>query len=285
VVNWTLAVATLTAVVLFGSSEALAGAYGIAVSLLMAITTLLAALVALKWGYNPAAVLCLNGAFLVIDLVFFSANATKFMEGGWFPLLLSFVVAFVMLTWRTGQTLLESARKHMREDEERFFERLLVRPPFRLPGSAAFLTSASHGIPLPLTHQLKHNCVLQDRVFLVTVTVSEEPRVEPDDRVQIREVGAHGITRVILRYGFMESPNIPDGMREAAEAGHLDMGDLGTMTYYIGRETVLPTPNVPGMAVWREALFCLMQRNAERTAAYFCIPAAQVFEIGFEVEI
>jgi KUP system potassium uptake protein len=285
VVNWTLAAATLAAVLLFGSSDALAGAYGIAVSLLMAITTLLAALVALKWGFNPVAVLCANGAFLVVDLIFFAANATKFLEGGWFPLLLAGLVAFVMLTWRNGLVLLENARKHMREDEERFSQRLLVQPPYRLPGSAAFLTSALHGIPLPLTHHLKHNHVLQERPFLITVIMTEEPRVAPGERVEIREVTPQGLTRVILRYGFMESPNIPEGMRQAVELGHCAVQDLDTMTYYIGRETVLPTSSVPGMAVWREALFSLIQRNAERTAAYFCIPAAQVFEIGFEVEI
>src|SRR3954454_5196736 len=235
VVNWTLAAATLTAVVLFGSSDALAGAYGIAVSLLMAITTLLAALVALKWGFNPVAVLCANGAFLVVDLIFFAANATKFLEGGWFPLLLAWLVAFVMLTWRQGVVLLENARKHMREDEERFSQRLLAHPPYRLPGSAAFLTSASHGIPLPLTHHLKHNHVLQERPFLITVIMTEEPRVAPGERVEIREVTPHGLTRVILRYGFMESPNIAYEMRQAVELGHCAVQDLYTMTYYIGR--------------------------------------------------
>jgi KUP system potassium uptake protein len=284
VVNWTLAAATLIAVVGFGSSDALAGAYGIAVSLLMAITTVLAALVAIKWGYSIVAVLCLNGAFLVVDLIFLAANGTKLLEGGWFPLLLSLVVTFVMLTWRRGQILSEVARRHLREDETTFFERLRTAPPIRRPGSAAFLSSAMTGIPLPLSHHLKHNGVLQENVLLVCVQMTEEPRVARSERAWVIPLEG-GISRVCLRFGFMEDPNIPDGIAAAIADGCLDAIDPAAMTYYIGRETVLPTRKVPGMAVWREGCFSLIQRNAERTAAYFCIPAAQVFEIGFEVEI
>jgi KUP system potassium uptake protein len=272
------------AVVGFGSSDALAGAYGIAVSLLMAITTVLAGMVAIRWGYNVLAVLCLNGAFLVVDLIFLAANGTKLLEGGWFPLLLSLVVTFVMLTWRRGQMLSEVARRHLREDERAFFERLRTDPPIRRPGSAAFLSSATTGIPLPLSHHLRHNGVLQENVLLVCVQMTEQPRIAPSERASVTSIEG-GISRVCLRFGFMEDPNIPEGIAAGIAAGHLDAIDPGTMTYYIGRETVLPTHKVPGMAVWREGCFSLIQRNAERTAAYFCIPAAQVFEIGFEVEI
>ena len=117
-----------------------------------------------------------------------------------------------------------------------------------------------------------------------TVLIVEEPRASDAERVEVRQI-AEGVTRVILRYGFMESPNIPNRLKEAVERGHVSGIDLDAMTYYIGRETVLPSHLIEGMAVWRETLFSLMQRNAERTAAYFCVPPAQVFEIGFEVEI
>jgi KUP system potassium uptake protein len=283
-VNWLLAVATLGAVVGFGSSDALAGAYGIAVSLLMAITTLLAALVAMQWGYNPVAVVAVNGFFLVIDLLFFAANSTKLFEGGWFPLLLAFGVAFLMLTWRTGQRLAERARIRLRTPEAAFLRRLRESPPVRLPGTGIVLTPASAGIPLSLTHHLKHNRVLHERVLLVTVRTTEEPRVPEAERLEVADIGC-GISRVTLRYGFMEAPDVPGALRRALAASQLPGVDLSGVTYYLGRETIIATKKRPGMAKWREELYALLSRNAERSAAYFCCPARQVVEIGTELEI
>src|SRR6266849_10656832 len=151
VVNWLLAVATLGAVIGFGTSDALAGAYGIAVSLLMAITTLLAALVALQWGYHPIIVIAVNGFFFVIDCIFFAANSTKLFEGGWFPLLLAAVIAFLMLTWRSGVRLVARARAKLRQPEEDLIETAVSRCQARLPGTAVFLASAPKGVPLALT--------------------------------------------------------------------------------------------------------------------------------------
>jgi KUP system potassium uptake protein len=284
VVNWMLAIATLGAVVGFGSSDALAGAYGIAVSLLMAITTFLAALVAIQWGFNRTLVIAVNGFFLVIDLIFFSANTIKLFEGGWFPLLLAGFVAFLMLTWRRGQRQSEKARSTMRESERDFIKHICDSPPVRLPGTAAFLGSGTVGIPLPLTHHLKHIYALHERVLLVTVLTSEEPRVSDESRVEITDRAA-GVTRVILHFGFTESPSVPDGVRFAAERAELNCGKLDKVSYYIGRETIIATAHIAGMWVWREALYAVMQRNAERSAAYFGIPAAQVVEIGIEIEI
>ena len=153
-VNWLLAAGTLGAIVMFGSSDALGGAYGIAVSLLMAITTVLAALVALHWGYHPILIVAVNGVFLIVDLIFVSANATKLFEGGWFPLLLAGIVAFLMLTWRTGYKLLERQRSRLREREDEFVSRVLESRPIRLTGAAAIFTAASSGIPLALTRHL-----------------------------------------------------------------------------------------------------------------------------------
>ena len=169
VVNWFLAIGTLGAVITFGSSDALGGAYGIAVSLLMAITTVLAALVAMHWGYNLFVVLTVNGLFLLVDLIFVAANATKLIEGGWFPLLLACAVAFIMLTWRTGWQLLEQQRSKLRQREDEFVAWVLQSPPIRLPGAAAIFTAASKGIPLGLTHHLRHNRVLHERVLLIAV--------------------------------------------------------------------------------------------------------------------
>jgi KUP system potassium uptake protein len=189
-VNWTLAIATLGAVVAFGSSDNLAGAYGIAVSLLMAITTLLAAPVAIQWGFNPVLVIAVNGFFLLIDLVFVTANSMKLFQGGWFPILLAAAIAFLMLTWRHGQQISEKARSSLRESEKEFVANLLAQPPGRLPGTAAFLTSGTAGIPLTLTLHLKHIYALHERVLLITVLTSEAPRVQEDERVEILDLPA-----------------------------------------------------------------------------------------------
>src|SRR6266852_1706359 len=283
-VNWLLAAATLGAVIGFGTSDALAGAYGIAVSLLMAITTLLAAPVAIQWGYSPVIVIAVNGFFFVIDVIFFAANSTKLFEGGWFPLLLAAVIAFLMLTWRSGVKLVERARGKLRQPEEDLIETAVNRCHARLSGTAVFLASAPNGVPLALTEFVKHNHVLHQRVVLVTVLIEEAPRIADEDRAEIIEV-IEGITRVILHYGFMQYPTIFEGLKLACEQGKLPGIDLTDITYYIGRETIIPSEDVPGMWVWRETVFAFLQRNAERSAAFFGVPTRQVVEFGTEIEI
>ena len=283
-VNWLLAAATLGAVVGFGTSDALAGAYGIAVSLLMAITTLLAALVAIQWGYPPVIVIAVNGFFFVIDCIFFAANSAKLFEGGWFPLLLAAVVAFLMLTWRSGVKLVERARGKLRQPEEELIETAINRCHARLSGTAVFLASSPKGVPLALTEFVKHNHVLHQRVVLVTVLIEELPRVPDEDRAEIIEV-IEGITRVILHYGFMQYPTIFEGLKLACSQGKLSGIDLTDITYYIGRETIIPSEEVAGMWVWRENVFAFLQRNAERSAAFFGVPPRQVVEFGTEIEI
>jgi KUP system potassium uptake protein len=284
VVNWLLAAGTLVAVLAFGSSDALGGAYGIAVSLLMAVTTVLAALVALKWGYNPVMVVAVNGFFLVIELVFIAANMMKLVEGGWFPLLMAGVVAFLMLTWRTGWRLLERERSKLRQREEDFIAWVLENPPIRLPGAAALFTAASTGIPLGLTHHLRHNKVLHERVLLLASVNVDVPRVDPAQRIKLVPVGA-GITRVIFHFGFMEMPNMMEGLRLACCAPELSGIDPQSITYYFRRVMVIPGDKAGGMAAWRKRLFAAMHLNANLPAAYFGVPPAQVVEVGLEVEI
>ncbi|MFL6818040.1 MAG: potassium transporter Kup [Bradyrhizobium sp.] len=283
-VNWMLAAATLGAVIGFGTSDALAGAYGIAVSLLMAITTLLAALVAIKWGYPPIIVIAVNGFFFMIDCIFFAANLAKLFEGGWFPLVLAASVAFLMLTWRSGVRLVERARGKLRQPEEDLIETALSRCRARLPGTAVFLASMPNGVPLALTQFVKHNHVLHQRVLLVTVVIEEAPRIADEDRVKVTEV-VEGITRILLRFGFMQYPTIAEGLTLACSQGKLTGIELAEVTYYIGRETIIPSEDVPGMWLWRETLFAFLQRNAERTAAFFGVPTGQVVEFGTEIEI
>jgi len=283
-VNWLLAAATLGAVIGFGTSDALAGAYGIAVSLLMAITTLLAALVALQWGYSPFIVIPVNGFFFVIDCIFFAANSVKLFEGGWFPLLLAGIVAFLMLTWRSGVKLVERARGALRQPEEDLIETAVNKCQARLPGTAVFLASTPNGVPLALTEFVKHNHVLHQRVVLVTVLIEESPRIPDENRAEVIEI-IPGITRVILHYGFMQYPTIYEGLILACKQGKLPGIDLTDITYYIGRETIIPREDIPGMWMWRESLFAFLQRNAERSAAFFGVPTKQVVEFGTEIEI
>src|SRR5258705_3961225 len=285
VVNWLLAVATLGAVVSFGTSDALAGAYGIAVSLLMAITTLLAALVALQWGYHPIVVISVNGFFFIIDLIFFAANSTKLLEGGWFPLVLAGAVAFVMLTWRSGAKLVEGARRNLRQPEEDLIETATSGCQARLPGTAVFLASAANGVPLALTQFIRHNHVMHERIILLTVVIEETSRITDEDRVVVIEV-SKGITRVILHFGFMESNiTIAAGLQAACDQGKICGIDPAKITYYVGRETIIPSDEIVGMAVWRETLFPFFKHNSKSSANLFRVARGQVEGVGSELEM
>ncbi|MCJ2138708.1 potassium transporter Kup [Methylobacterium sp. E-066] len=293
-VNWLLAAGTLTAVVVFGSSDALAGAYGIAVSALMGITTLLAALIALRWGYNPILVFAVNGFFLAIDSVFFAANSVKLFEGGWFPLVLAAAVAFLMLTWMKGNHVLEAVRETMRQPEATFLARLASHPPVTLPGTAAFLTAATEGIPMALGRLVERSRCLHERILLITVIYEEAPVIPAEERAQVTLVAqgirkaiskyTPGMERVVLRYGFMQTASIPEGLHCAVKSGLLPPEYLEDLTFFVGHEVVIPSKK-PGMALWRQGLFAFMKRNAERTGAHFCLPTRQIVEVGTEIEI
>ena len=174
-VNWSLAVASIAAVIGFGSSHALAGAYGIAVSLLMVITTLLATFVALHWKHDPSMVYIVNGSFLALNLVFFASASTKLLDGGWFPLGIALIIVFLMLTWRKGEEIMDKVRMEVRQSSKSFIDQLNVDPPFRIPGSAVVLGRMMRGVPLALTHNLKVNHVLHQKVFLIAVETTERP--------------------------------------------------------------------------------------------------------------
>jgi KUP system potassium uptake protein len=283
-VNWSLAAATLVAVIGFGSSDALAGAYGIAVSLLMAITTLMATFVALHWKHNPVLVYAVNGSLLILDLLFFASTSTKLFEGGWFPLLIALVLAFLMLTWRKGEEVLDAARLEVREPSKEFVEHLRRDPPFRIPGTAVVLGRMAKGVPLALSHNTKCNRVLHENVLLVAVTTMETPRVTDEDRVAVTPIAA-GITRVELRFGFMEQPDVPKGLEIALARGQIAKFDPARVIYYTGHETIISSGRRSGLARWREELFAFMHHNAQRPGAYFRIPSAQIMEIGTEFEI
>ena len=283
-VNWALAAATLAAVIGFGSSNALAGAYGIAVSLLMAITTLMATFVALHWKHNPVLVYTVNGSLLIVDILFFASTSTKLLEGGWFPLLIAFVLAFLMLTWRKGEEIMDKVRLEVRAPSKEFVEQLNRDPPVRIPGTAVVLGRMAKGVPLALSHNTKCNRVLHENVLLVAVITAETPRVRDEERVVVTPI-AEGITRIELRFGFMEQPNVPKGLEIAMAREQITKFDLAKVIYYTGHETIIPSGRRSGLARWREELFAFMHHNAQRPGAYFQIPSNQIMEIGIEFEI
>jgi KUP system potassium uptake protein len=283
-VNWALAIATLAAVIGFGSSDALAGAFGVAVSLLMAITTLMAIFVALHWKHNPLLVYTVNGSLLAIDLIFFASTSTKFMDGGWFPILIALVISFLMLTWRRGEQITDKIRLEVRLRLKELIDWIKADPPFRIPGTAVVLGRMTTGVPLALTQNLKHNHVLHEKVLLVAVTTTEKPRVSDEDRVAVTSISDQ-ITRIELRFGFMEQPNLPKALELAVARGQIEKCAPSQVTYYTGHETIIPSGRRPGMARWREKVFALMHNNAQRPGAYFKIPTQQIMEIGIEFEM
>jgi len=283
-VNWALAFLTLAAVIGFGSSDALAGAFGIAVSLLMAITTLMATFVALQWKHSIWVVALVNGSLLALDLLFFASTSTKLLNGGWFPLLIAGVISFVMFTWRKGEQIVDSLRLMLRQSPQQFLTAIHTNPPTRLPGTAVVLGRIARGVPLPLCQNLRYNHVLHERVLLVSVETDEIPRVPAEERAVVTPLG-DGLTRVELHFGFMEHPNVPRALGTAAAQGKIELGEPSAVTYYTGRETLIPSRRGKRMSRWRESLFAFMYHNAQRPGAYFRIPGSQIMEVGVEFEI
>jgi KUP system potassium uptake protein len=283
-VNWLLAFGTLAAVVGFGSSAALAGAFGIAVSLLMAITTLMATFVALQWKHNAVLVCVVNGMLLALDLLFVASTSTKLFDGGWFPLVISFIIAFLMLTWRKGQEILDQVRLEIREKSQEFIARMKVDPPYLIPGTAVVLGRMKQGVPLPLTLNVNFNHVLHERVLLVAIEMTETPRICDEDRVTVTPLSER-IARVVLKFGFMEKADVQQGLQVAVAREQIASCNLAHVTYFTGHETIIPTPRRSEMARWRKAIFALMHRNAQQPGAFFNIPSTQIMEIGVEFQI
>jgi KUP system potassium uptake protein len=282
-VNWLLLAVTVAAVWGFGSSSGLAGAYGVAISILMAITTVLASLVALRWGWSPVFVYAAAAAFLIADLAFVAATSTKLGDGGWMPIVLMLAIVFVMFTWRKGRRLLQVAREEQRMSVTSFHERLGKEPPMRVPGTALFLSTTMRTIPRILVRHLNLNHSLHEKVFVVSVLTDDTPQVDYEDRFSIIEI-APGIERIVLRFGFMETPDVPWALIAATAAGRCPDIDPSEVTYFVGRETVIPAPG-GGMAPWRERIFAFMSRNAQLSSTYFALPPSQVIEIGIPLEI
>ena len=282
-VNWILMLATIGLVLGFRSSSRLASAYGLAVTMTMVITTVLLYVVAReRWRWPRGILLPMTALFLSIDLAFFGSNALKIAHGGWFPLVVAAIVFTLMTTWRRGRQLLLRHTRSTGLPIETFLESLDTEQPIRVAGTAVFLTGDPGGTPPALLHNLKHNHVLHERVVLLHVTTEEVPSVLPVERVEIETLG-RGFHRMVARYGFMESPDVSEVLERAAQMG-LVCAPLET-TFFVSVETLIPSREVPGMALWRERLFAVMSRNGARATAFFHLPPNRVVEVGTQIEI
>jgi KUP system potassium uptake protein len=281
-VNWLQMMVVLAAVVGFGSSEKLAGAYGIAVTMTMMCTTILTFFV-IRFRWHLPLVLSVGATcfFIIIDIVLVSASSLKFFHGGWFPLLLGAVLLTVMLTWKRGRELVfENLQSHAIPLDD-FLQSLFVGPPVRVPGTAIFLRGESDGVPHALLHNLSHNKVLHERVVFLTVHIREEPYVPSGEQATVTRLG-HNCYQLNVCYGFKDEPNIPHvlGLRDVHG---LEFHMMET-SFFIARQTVISVPG-RGMAPWREHLYIAMSRNARAAADYYQIPANRVIELGTQVEI
>ena len=280
-INHALMLSCIALVIGFRTSSNLAAAYGVAVSTTMVITTILLFVLAReKWGWSLLRAGSLALFFMVIDLAFFTANIIKVPDGGWFPLLVAAAVIILMTTWRRGREILNERLREGSLSQELFLSSVASRPPIRVPGTAVFMFRDPDSTPTALLHNLKHNKVLHERVVMMTIETAEIPHVAPEERFSIEPLG-QGVHRMVLRYGFMEDPDVPAVMSQVKIDGKgFDEADT---TYFLGRETLVITDR-PGMAIWREKIFAWMTRNATGASFFFRLPPNRVVELGAQIE-
>ena len=285
-VNRALMVSVIFTVIFFGSSEALGGAYGIAVTGTMAIDTVLTMIVARRmWHWNRAVVIVVGLVLLTVDLSYFGANTLKILDGGWFPLILGLLLFTVMTTWRRGRELVVREIKQGGLALVPFIENMAEHPPLKVPGTAVFLTANLNAVPHALLHNLKHNKVLHERNVLLTVAVLETPVADAEERIQITPLTPSDgrFFALELRFGFAEDPNIPLALSQCPSEGlAFDMMDT---TFFLSRESIVADARRPGMALWRDKLFAFLSRNALPATAFFQIPGNRLIELGAQVEI
>ena len=281
-INWSLYCAVVGLVVGFGSSSDLAAAYGIAVTGTMMIDTVLISFVmALLWRWPPVLVALVGGALLVVDFSFFAANAIKIPQGGWFPLLVALTTFTVLTTWKRGRELMQEQLARHAMPFDTFMRSLSDKIP-RAKGNAVFLTSRAEGVPVALLHNLKHNQTLHDRVVFLTVVTADVPHVPVEERLRLTDLG-NSFYRLILRYGFMELPDIPAALAQCRGLYGLQF-DMMRTSFFVSRETIVPSVR-PGMAMWRERLFAFMALNSASATSFFKVPTGRVVELGTQLEI
>ena len=281
--NWILMVATIGIVLGFKSSDHLATAYGVAVSSTMVITTVLMFFAMRdQWKWNRLAVYLITAGLLVVDLMFFLANIYKIWDGGWLPLLVGLIGFIIMSTWSTGRQNLIDRLRASTEPLDEFLDHIRKLKPLRVRGTAIFMTAPNLGTPPMLQHHLEHNQVLHEQIVLLTVLTDDVPFVHPAQRLEVEKLDL-GFYRVNVHYGFMQMPNIPQCFRRAKDFG-LSI-DPETVTYYLGRETLVSTRHWPSMSGWREKLFAFMSRNAIRATDFYQIPPDRTVELGLRLRL
>ncbi|HEY3791335.1 MAG TPA: potassium transporter Kup [Bradyrhizobium sp.] len=281
-INMLLLVAVTLLVLMFRSSSALASAYGISVTGTMVVTAMMGFVVIWKvWKWSPIAAAALIAPFLFLDLIFLSANLLKVVEGGWVPLALGAVVMLLMYTWRRGSRLLFEKSRKLEFPLADLVAMLEKRPPQRVPGTAVFLTSDPASAPTALMHSLKHYKVLHEKNVILTIETAPTPRIDPSERVRLDEISAT-FSRVTLRFGFMESPNVPKTLAIARKLGwHFD---IMSTSFFLSRRALKPAAH-SGMPRWQDHLFIALSRTANDATDYFQIPTGRVVEVGTQVTV
>ena len=279
-VNWGLFFAVVILVIGFQSTNNLAGAYGIAVTGDMVITSVLATVVAAKgWGWGWPRAIALFACFLSLELTFLFANVLKIPDGGWFPLAVGSLVFLLMSTWKRGSQLLAERLSDESIELETFIDALLVAMPMRVPGTAVFMTSSPRHVPNAMLHNLMHNKILHERVLVVSVQVFDTPYVPDIDRVDVRKLKADFYS-VIVQYGFMDEPDIPQALALCAQQGLVF--EMMETSFFLGRATLIPKI-ASSMVLWREKIYVAMFRNASSATSFYKIPSNRVVELGTQV--
>jgi KUP system potassium uptake protein len=281
--NWLLMAGTLLVVVLFKSSSSLAGAYGIAVSGTMLITTILIYRVAVtRWSWPPALAILIILGFGAVDAIFLASNSLKIVDGGWFPLLVGGAIFGLMLCWRQGAAAVRHRLQQTSMPLDEFVANINKMVVARAPGTGVWLTKVAHGASPMLLHHVEHNSVLHRSVVLLTYDSDRRPRVPFGERHSVERLG-HGFYRIKVRLGFMQRPDLPVTLEHCRSLG-LD-ADLEHVHYYIAHEVVVRRASSSAMAAVPFAAFAFLTRIASRAPDFFKIPHQRVYEVGFRVEI
>ncbi|WOH63547.1 potassium transporter Kup [Bradyrhizobium sp. BWA-3-5] len=281
-INLLLFLAVILLVVLFRSSSALASAYGISVTGTMVVTAMMGFVVMWRvWKWSPAAAAALIAPFLFLDITFLAANLLKVFEGGWVPLALGGVVMLLMYTWRRGSRLLFEKSRKLEFPLADLAAMLEKRPPQRVSGTAVFLTSDPECAPTALMHSLKHYKVLHEKNVILTIETAPTPRIDDAERVRMEQL-SETFSRVTLRFGFMQSPNVPKTLAIARKLGW--QFDIMATSFFLSRRALKPAAH-SGMPRWQDLLFIRLSRSANDATDYFQIPTGRVVEVGTQVTI
>lgn len=281
-VNWLLLGGIVIVILWFQSSSNLAAAYGIAVTGTMALTTLLLMVVAARrWKWSRWLITLVCAPLLLVDVTFFAANTTKFLAGGWLPILFALLAIIVMTTWKRGRELMLDKLEHKSLALKGFVDNMQADPPLQVPGTAVFLSKSVQVVPHAMLHNLKHNKILHERVIFLTVQIKDEPWLSFKERIELTHLG-EGFWQVVAHFGYKEVPSMEEIFQACAQE---DLKvTMAKTSFFLSHENLVST-DLPGMARWREGLFVWMNRNSLKATDFFHIPANRVVELGVLLEL